>query len=100
MPNKPSPMKTISWETKKNKRDIAQGVFLQAVLSRREMSQVQLSRELGVSEMMVSHVIWGRRKSKKVQNAMAQKLGYKSWKALIKEQNAFERAWPFWGVKK
>lgn len=70
-------------------RNTEQAVYIQALISLRRGSERQIADIAGVSFMSVNHVIWGLRTSSRIQNTIAEYLGFPSWEKLLSQQNAF-----------
>lgn len=73
----------------KNKEKLTRGrsapevtAFTMYQMKRRGISLKDLSKKFGVSFQMVCHVIWLRRGSSWIREAIAKELGYENWQEL------------------
>lgn len=92
-----NPVCILSRHTGKSKysaRDCEQGVFIQALISRRRGSEAQIAALAGCSFAMVNYVVWGLKTSARIQLAIADYLGFGSWADLKNGQKKFMESFP------
>jgi hypothetical protein len=83
----------------KNKRKVPgprikpkEGLWIHYQLKLKGLSQQYIADELGITNATVNQVLYGYRKSKRVENAFCKALGYPNMEALIAASRGKERA--------
>ncbi len=76
---KQNSVSSVTKKQSKNKRNIRQATYIQALLSVKQISQTQLANELNVALKSVNNVIWGLRTSKRIQEYIAHRLDFPNW---------------------
>jgi hypothetical protein len=67
-------------------RDLAAWIIYQLVL--RGATQEKIARAVGVDQSMVTKVIWGDKRSARVQGAISRAIGYSNWDELVRAQRS------------
>ena len=63
--------------------NMEQGIWLNYLLRTAGYSQKDIADKAGVSRQMVQKVLYGIKTSQRVQKAIAQALGYKTWSEVL-----------------